>query len=287
MCEAKSESECKSEGSHVTTNIRRPRINATDRLHRVLAELLKITTNAEQALVIAQVLGVPNDDKDRAALDAYSLVELLLERSEGEIIKHCSDDVSALGLAHLGIIRSTLSPRLSTTPWINCRNQLTGGAFSGVQMLAMLLKKDVHEPELNSEDLDPLTEAIAELADAFDDAGLSEYARNLLQERLEAIITAAENYHWWGGPGLNTAFQQFAGAVATNEELKAAVAKTEEPSSNFSSKFWILFGRIALIASLLNDGRQLLTNPTPQLHQFTLPAPPSVPPLKGDPLVNL
>lgn len=228
------------------------------------------------AHVLADAVGLQGSGP-RSELLAFATFNRMIEFAEREAKAHLDFTWETVGPHYEGV-RACFAPSASGLPWNQRKANLTQANLAGLDMAAGVLKRYVNEGQLAENESSELNEAIKAMEDALEsEEEIADHTREVLRERLDAIKTALDEYKFWGFNGVELAFRDFAGTIATDETVRADAAESEKRQTAFwrnTAALILTFGSISgAINSTADLGKKLL----PPIERMILPAPPGAP----------
>jgi hypothetical protein len=261
--------------------------NATLRLSVVLDAMGQADGNSSVADALTSVLKITDDDSNRANLLAFAILTRMIESAEKEARLHYSDEWEQVGAPHFAGIRACFTPRKSGAAWSQHRANLTAADLTGIRHTAVHLKRHVHEISATDAEMADVFNAIEEMSQTLDDEALSKHTREVLQERLDAIKRAVEEYRFWGASGVDQAYRQFMGTLVTDATLQNDLTTSAKNDGHLWKKVKKVAKTVALFLSIVSGISQMSDKCFPTIEKLLLPEPPISSPIIDAPHIPI
>lgn len=200
--------------------------------------------------VLPRVLGVSENNANRAAMRAIAQLQGMFDAAEREIDR-CfeKEETRALHKRPLASLIVVFSPLTLNAGWEQYRSNLRPEYLTGLEYSAHAVDELRGELQLEDSEIKSVREVVEDAISELRSANLTPEAKLLLEQALDNVRNALQGYRFGGLEGLKQAIASYTGAVAlTADEIKTRV------DEGTKSKLWDVVARVSDLISLAQVG---------------------------------
>ncbi len=224
--------------------------NPAGRLHSLLLEGKKQSTNVQASVVWAKLLNVPEDDKSLLLRRVGHV--LTLPSNIKEAMSHIEDLNHEVYLKWLPRVETSFSVLNFQIQWKQFIDRFDAEIMYGIEICADRLSREQPEKTADSEKLDKLLDKVNELLEELESSEMDNNLWFYIYDNLQRVKEAIEEYSICGIKPLEAAFERAVG----NTVLTPNIYK-ECQNTDIGKSFWEFMSRLAIVITIAQGAIQI------------------------------